>query len=116
MADRGDDQNKEVNFSICEEEFESGGQMAAQGTGEAQSPASERVKDEEMEDPKSPPRDERSPQNRDMERPGPAPWLPASALPKCPETPRPLRKSKLPVAGSLSMPKVSKPWRGGPGL
>lgn len=114
MADRGVDQNKELNFSVCEEDFESGGQMAAQGTGEAHSPASERDKDEEMEDPKSPPRDERYPsQIGDMERPGPSLWVPASALPKCPETPRPPRKSKPPVADNLSSPKVSKPWRWG---
>ncbi|XP_041910508.1 wee1-like protein kinase 2 [Arvicola amphibius] len=103
VADRGVDQNKELNFSICED-FESGGEMAAQGTGEAHSPASERDKDEEMEDPKSSPRDEHYPSpTRDMERPGPSLW--ASPLPKCPDTPRPPRKSKPPVADNLSTPK-----------
>ncbi|XP_005365948.1 wee1-like protein kinase 2 [Microtus ochrogaster] len=104
VADRGVDQNKELNFSVCEEDFESGGQMAAQGTREAHSPASERDKDEEMEEPKSPPRGEHYPsQITDMERPGPSMWVPA--LPKCPETPRPPRKSKPPVADSFSTPK-----------
>ncbi|KAK7797626.1 hypothetical protein U0070_006682, partial [Myodes glareolus] len=106
VADGGVDQNKELHFSVCEEDFESGGQMAAQGTGEAHSPASERDEDEEMEDPKSPPRDERYPsQNTDMERPGPSRWVPASALPKCPDTPRAPRKSKPPVADNFSTPK-----------
>ncbi|KAH0510126.1 Wee1-like protein kinase 2 [Microtus ochrogaster] len=78
--------------------------MAAQGTREAHSPASERDKDEEMEEPKSPPRGEHYPsQITDMERPGPSMWVPA--LPKCPETPRPPRKSKPPVADSFSTPK-----------
>lgn len=106
VADREVDQNKELNFSVCEEDFESGGQMAAQGTGEAHSPASERDKDEEMEEPKSPPRGEHYPsQITDMERPGPSMWVPA--LPKCPETPRPPRKIKPPVTDSFSTPKVS---------
>ncbi|XP_013206005.1 wee1-like protein kinase 2 [Microtus ochrogaster] len=100
--------NKGLNFSVCEEDFENGGQMTAQGTVEVQSPASERDEDEEMEDPKSPPRDERYPsQNRDIESPGPILWIPVSALPIRPETPRPFRKSKLPVADNLSPPKTS---------
>ncbi|CAO2624143.1 Wee1-like protein kinase 2 [Lemmus lemmus] len=109
MADTGVDQrlNKELNFSVSEEDFENGGQMTAHGTGEAQSPASERDEDEEMKDPKSPPRDEHYPsQNSDTESPDPVLWAPVSALPKCPEMPRAPRKIKLPVANNLSPPQI----------
>lgn len=114
MADGRADQrlNKELNFSFCEEDTEKGAQKTAGGgAAEAQSQKSERDRDEEPEGPKSPPRDELYPsQNREKESPGPSLWIPVSSLPKCPETPKPHSKDRMPVNDNLSTPKVSKPW------
>ncbi|XP_052577594.1 wee1-like protein kinase 2 [Peromyscus californicus insignis] len=112
MADRRVDEerlNKKLNFSFCEEDTENGGQMTAHSTGEAPSQKPKTNEDEDLEDPKSPPRDELYPQNRNMESPGPILWSPAPFLPKCPETPVPYGKSKGPVSDNPSTPKNSLP-------
>ncbi|CAH7470413.1 Wee2 [Phodopus roborovskii] len=101
--------NQKLNFSFSEDDAENGVQMTAPGSGEARTPKPERDGDEELQGPKSPPRDEPYPsQNRDKESPGPPLWIPDSSLPKCPETPVPRGKSKLPVADNLSTPKNSQ--------
>nr|XP_042129041.1 wee1-like protein kinase 2 isoform X2 [Peromyscus maniculatus bairdii] len=112
MADRRVDEerlNKKLNFSFGEEDTENGGQMTAHSTGEAQSQRPETDEDGDLQDPKSPPREELYPQNRNMESPGPLLWSPASFLPKCPETPVPYSRSRGPVADNPSTPKNSLP-------
>ncbi|XP_059112550.1 wee1-like protein kinase 2 [Peromyscus eremicus] len=112
MADRRVDEerlNKKLNFSFCEEDTENGGQTTAHSIGEAQSQKPKTNEDEDLEDPKSPPRNELYPQNRNMESPGPVLWSPAPFLPKCPETPVPYGKGKGPVADNPSTPKNSLP-------
>ncbi|KAL1778224.1 wee1 kinase 2 [Sigmodon hispidus] len=79
--------------------------MPAQGVGEAQSQRPKQDEDEEMEGSKSPHRDELYPSlDRHKESASP---VPASPLPKCPETPVPYGKSKLPIADTFSTPKNS---------
>nr|XP_021517033.1 wee1-like protein kinase 2 [Meriones unguiculatus] len=100
--------NKKFNFSFCDEDAENEGQMTAHDIGETQNQKPKADEDEELEGPKSPPRDELyTSQNRDVASPGPGLWISVSDLPKCPETPIPYRKSKPPLAYNLSTPKNS---------
>ncbi|XP_051007622.1 wee1-like protein kinase 2 [Acomys russatus] len=108
MADRGVDQglNKKFKVSFCEEDTENERQIIAQNIGETQNQRPERAKDEELEGPKSPPKDELyTSQNRDKTSPVPALGMSVSDLLKCPETP--YSKSKLPAAENPSTPKNS---------